>query len=64
MDVKEIMNSPALWITSSLMILVVLIQSVWYFRLAKKEAVRLRIPNEDVKRGLNAAMVTAIHSCS
>lgn len=60
MNIKEIMNSPALWVASSLMILVIMFQSIWYFRLAKKEAVRLQIPNENIKRGLNAAMITAI----
>lgn len=60
MDIKEIMNSPGLWITSSLMIIVILVQSICYLRLARKEAKKLMISQEDMKNGVTSAAITAI----
>lgn len=59
-NIQSIMNSPALWIVSGGMVLVILIQAVWFFKAALKEAKRLEIPSTDIKNGMRSAMITAV----
>ena len=49
-----------LWAVSSLMVIVIVIQAVWYLKAALAEAKNLGIPTEDVKNGMRSAMITAI----
>ena len=59
-NIQSIMNSPALWIVSGAMVLVILIQAAWFFKAALKEAKRLEIPSTDIKNGMRSAMITAV----
>lgn len=59
-NLQSIMNSPALWIVSSFMVIVILVQAAWYLKAALTEAKRLEIPKTDIKNGMSSAMVTAI----
>lgn len=60
MELKSIMNSPGLWVASSFTVMVVLIQSILFFRAGIKEAKRLEMPREKYISGLRSAMITAI----
>lgn len=57
---SSLMNSPGLWISCSFMILVIIIQSILYFRLGKKTAIELGISKETIKRSVRAASITAL----
>lgn len=60
MNIQEITNSPGLWLVCSVMVIVILTQSILYFRLGRTEAKRLEIPKEKVNQGIRAAIITAI----
>ncbi|MEE3453527.1 DUF5058 family protein [Dialister sp.] len=60
MELKEVVNSPGMWLASSVMIIVVLVQSIIYLRSALKEAKRLNISSDKWKAGMRSAMITAI----
>ena len=60
MDTQAILNSPGLWAICSIMVIVILTQSILYFRLGHSEAKRLEIPPEKVKQGIRAAVITAL----
>lgn len=60
MDLKTVMNSPGLWFASSIMVIVVLIQSAIFLREALKAADRLHIPRERCYKGMRSAMITAL----
>jgi len=60
MELQAIMNSPGLWIASSFTVIVVIAQSIMFFRAGIKEAKRLEMPKERYISGLRSAMITAI----
>lgn len=60
MDLKTVMNSPAMWIASSIMIIVVIIQSILFFRMAVIEANHIGLERRRWLAGMRAAMVTAV----
>ncbi|MDO4179553.1 MAG: DUF5058 family protein [Phascolarctobacterium sp.] len=57
---EQVINSPMLWAVSSLMVIVILGQAIWYLSAALKEAKNLGIPMEDVRNGMRSAMITAV----
>lgn len=57
---STLMNSLGLWITGGLMVFVIVVQSVFYFSLGKKEAKKLGVPEKTVKASIRAASLTAI----
>ena len=60
MDLKTVMNSPGMWIASSIMVIVVFTQSLIYLRSAFKMADKLEMPRERCVAGMRSAMITAI----
>lgn len=60
MDLKTVMNSPGMWIASSIMVIVVFTQSLIYLRSAFKMAEKLEMPRERCVAGMRSAMITAI----
>lgn len=59
-ELSLLINSPGMWIASSLFIVVMLIQVVLYHRMAWKEADRLGISVEKRIAGMRSAAITAI----
>ncbi len=60
MDLKSVMNSPGMWVASSIMVIVVLVQSALFLREGFKAADRLGMPRSTTVKGMRAAMITAI----
>lgn len=60
MDLKSVMNSPGMWIASSFMVIVVLVQSALFLREGFKAADKLGMPRSTAVKGMRAAMITAI----
>lgn len=60
MDLKTIMNSPGLWMASSIMVIVVFVQSALFLREALKTADKLNIPREQCYTGMRSAAITAL----
>ena len=60
MNLQTVMNSPGMWIASSAMVLVVLIQSMLFLREGFKAADKLGMPRSSCIKGMRAAMITAI----
>jgi len=60
MDYKELINSPGLWIASSIMIIAILCQSALFLRMAWKEAKKIGIPRERAIAGARSAVITVI----
>lgn len=60
MDLKTVMNSPGMWIASSIMVIVVFTQSLIYLRSAFKMAEKMEMPRERCVAGMRSAMITAI----
>lgn len=60
MNLQSIINSPGMWLASSIMVIVVIVQSVLYLRESFRAATQLDIPRQDCVKGLRAAMLTAI----
>lgn len=60
MDLKAVMNSPGMWLASSLMVIVIVLQSVLFFRKALHAAKELAIPREDYLAGIRSAAITSI----
>lgn len=60
MDLQTLINSPALWLVSSIMVIVVVGQSIIFFREGFKQAKNLNIPRSQCIAGLRSAMITAI----
>ena len=44
MDLKSVMNSPGMWVASSIMVIVVLVQSALFLREGFKAADKLGMP--------------------
>lgn len=59
-ELNAIVNSPGMWLVSSLMIIVIIVQSAIYMRLAWKEAERLGISKEKRIASIRSATITAI----
>lgn len=60
MELKDIMNSPMLWVVSSIMIIVIVTESLAFMRQAFKSAEKMGIPREECITGMRSAMITAI----
>ena len=60
MDFKEIINSPGLWIVSSLMVIISVSQAIVFMRAAIKEADSLGIDKSKRKSAIRSATITAI----
>lgn len=57
---SSLANSFSMWIACSFMVIVIVFQSVLYFRLGRKEASRLGIPQQTVNASIRAAAITAV----
>ena len=57
MDLQSVMNSPGMWIASSFMVLVVLIQSALFLREGFKAAGKIGMQRSDCIKGMRAAMI-------
>lgn len=57
---STLMNSPGMWIVCSFMVIVIVLQSILYFRHGKKTAEALGIPKDTVNRSVRAASITAM----
>jgi len=60
LDLKSVMNSPGMWVASSIMVIVVVVQSALFLREGFKAADALGMPRSTVAKGMRAAMITAI----
>lgn len=60
MDIKEIMNSAGMWITSSVMVIIVLIQAILLFRLSLKRAKELGMKKEVITYTIKSATYTTL----
>ncbi len=60
MDVKDIMNSPMLWVMSSFMVINIFIMALMFMRLSLKSAEKLGIPREECMTGFRSAVFTSI----
>ena len=60
MNLQSVMNSPGMWIASSVMVIVVLVQSALFMREGFKAANKLGMPRSECIKGMRAAMITAI----
>lgn len=56
----QIMNSPGLWIASSLMVITVLTQAIVFLRTALKEAHKIGLERERYIAGMRSAVITSI----
>lgn len=60
LDLKTVMNSPGMWAASSLMVIIIVLQSVLFFRKALQAAKELNIPRENYMAGIRSAAITSI----
>ncbi|HWR30579.1 MAG TPA: DUF5058 family protein, partial [Negativicutes bacterium] len=60
MNLQSVMNSPGMWIASSVMVIVVVVQSMLFMREGFKAADKLGMPRSECIKGMRAAMITAI----
>ena len=60
MNLQSVMNSPGMWIASSVMVIVVVVQSMLFLREGFKAADKLGMSRSDCIKGMRAAMITAI----
>ncbi|MBS6952258.1 MAG: DUF5058 family protein [Enterocloster asparagiformis] len=60
MDIQKIMNNPGLWVVCSVMVIVIVVQGILFFRTGSAEAKRLGIPKEKVTKAIRAAVITAL----
>ncbi len=60
MSLEQVMNSPMLWVMSSFMVIVILVQSIVFIRQAFKSAEKMGIPRSECIAGMRSAMITAI----
>lgn len=57
---EDIMNTPMLWVVSSMMIIGILVQSAVYLMTALKAAEKMGIPRSECITGIRSAMITAV----
>lgn len=60
MELKSVMNSPGLWIASSFMVIVILMQSALFLKKALAAAKELNMSRERYMAGIRSAAVTSI----
>ena len=60
MDLQEIMNSPGLWIASSIMVIAVVGQAIFFLRASLKEAKLIGLQREQYVAGMRSSLITAI----
>lgn len=60
MNVQEFMNSPMLWLLSSLMVINILVMASVFMKVAYKATQDTGMPKGEVIAGLRSAMITAI----
>ncbi len=60
MNLKTIINSPGMWVVSSVMVIVVLGQALLFLWAAFSEAKRISMPRERCLKGLRSALITAL----
>ena len=60
MNVQEFMNSPMLWLLSSLMVINILVMASVFMKVAYKATQDMGMPKGEVIAGLRSAMITAI----
>ncbi|KMO85534.1 membrane protein [Megasphaera cerevisiae DSM 20462] len=60
MDLQSVINSPGLWVASSIMVIIVLLQSIIYLKTAFTQAERLNMSRKQCYAGMRSAMITAI----
>jgi len=60
MNLQSVMNSPGMWIASSAMVIVVVVQSMLFMREGFKAADKLGMSRSECIKGMRAAMITAI----
>jgi hypothetical protein len=60
MELQDIINSPGLWVASSIMVIAVLAQGVIFLRAGLKEAKKIGMERERYMGGLRSAVITAI----
>ena len=60
MDFQEMINSPGLWITSSIMVFASVIQAFVFLRASLKEANQLGIERSKYRAGMRSAVITSI----
>lgn len=59
-DVVAIANSPIIWVCSALTVLVVVVQSLLYYKLAKKNAAAMGISSEDCALAFRTGIISAL----
>ena len=57
MEVKDIMNSPMLWVMSSFMIINIFLMALMFFRLCLKNADKMGIPREECMTGFRIKLI-------
>ena len=60
MEFREIINSPGMWVASSIMIITIILESAVFLKTGIEEAKRMGIPKEKWMAGLRSAAITAI----
>ena len=60
MNLQSVINSPGMWIASSIMVIVVIVQSLLFMRVAFERATQLNIPRSECIRGMRSAVFTAL----
>lgn len=60
MKFQEMINSPGLWIVSSFLVIISVVQAIVFMKVALKEASNLGIERKGIKAAIRSASVTAI----
>ena len=60
MDFQEMINSPGLWIASSIMVIASVVQAFVFLRASLKEANHLGIERSKLRAGMRSAVITSI----
>jgi hypothetical protein len=60
MNLQTVMNSPGMWLASSVMVIVVVVQSALFLREGFRAADKLGMERSSCIRGMRSAMITAI----
>lgn len=60
MKFQEMINSPGLWIVSSFLVIISVVQAIVFMKEALKEASNLGIERKGIKAAIRSASVTAI----
>lgn len=60
MGLKQIMNSPGMWLASSVMLAVIVIEGIIFLKMSLNEANRLKIPKETIKDGIRSSIYTSL----